>query len=228
MTTKSTKILLFSCAALTVTALIQRYSARRGLLPAYDLWQSQLSAQHGQWYAAELITRAQERYSKLMANRTHYPHPALRLHFEKSLLPGIALYQTLKAEGWSMPAIQDEMSELLSAQMRPQSMLLRLISHLPNPFAAFRALLKMQMKILYPASGWQTETVEDSPNRLAFNISRCFALDVLSEYGVPELTPMFCETDDRLAESFPTQVHWRRKGTLGKGDALCDFCYEKD
>lgn len=214
-------------SAAAITALVILRSRRAGRLPAYDLWQRKLAERHGEWYARELIARIQARYSELYAARKQYANPVLRRHYEGHILPGIALYRTLQVEGWTLRAIQDEMAELLSAQLRPQTMGLRLISRLPDPFAGFRALIKLQMKMSYPAEGWQTQWEEDSSDRLAFTISRCFYLDVLSEYGVPELTPMFCETDDRLAEGFPPQVRWRRKSTLGKGAEGCDFCYER-
>ncbi len=223
-----TKKIVLVSATLGVVYYFVRRRRLQGRLPAYDLWQRLMTGRHGYWYALELIRRAQERYDGLMANRRQYRNAALRSHYEGNILPGIAIYQTLKAEGWSMRSIQEELSVLFSAQLRPQTIALRALSHLPNPFGAFRGIVRQQMKFYYPETGWEIRWDEDSSQRMAFNISRCFYLDVLSAYGVPELTPMFCETDDRLAESFPSQIRWRRKGTLGRGDSLCDFCYERN
>jgi hypothetical protein len=227
MPSKSMKKFLLVSAALAALIFLARRAARRGQLPAYDLWQAKLAERHGSWYARELIARTQARFSGLFAARKQYHNPALRRHYEGNLLPVIALYQTLLAEGWSLPTIQEQISELFSVQLRPASFAVRALSRLPNPFGAFRVLLRLRMKTGYPEEGWHTRWEEDSPQRQAFTFSRCFYLDVLSEYGLPELTPMFCETDDRLAESFPPQIRWRRKGTLGKGAEACDFCYER-
>lgn len=66
------------------------------------------------------------------------------------------------------------------------------------------------------------EIIEDSPDCFAFNVYRCFILDVLAEYDAAELTALYCKTDDWLAESLPG-IRWERTRTLGRGDDCCDF-----
>ena len=223
----SKKILFVSFLSLAAVGIALRKLATRGQLPTHDLWHQRLTARHGFWYAETVMERAAERYAALLAGAKPYKNPILRRHYRGNILPAIALYQTLQAEGWNMREIHDTLSDLISAGMRPQTALLRLLAEVPDPFPVFRALLQKQMQWFYPAEGWQTDWQEDSPERVAFNISRCFYLDAFSAHGVPELTPIFCEQDDLLAEAFPPQIRWRRKGTLGKGDDVCDFCYER-
>jgi hypothetical protein len=54
------------------------------------------------------------------------------------------------------------------------------------------------------------------------NIYRCIILDVLSENNAKELTPLYCKTDDWLAQALP-KISWERTKTLGYGDDCCDF-----
>ena len=88
---------------------------------------------------------------------------------------------------------------------------------------ATRTLLKTS----YPPQGWEIELVEDSSERMAFTMSRCFYMDMLAYYGVPELTELFCQLDDRLYEAMPAGIVWKRSQTIGRGDPVCDFCFEK-
>ena len=78
---------------------------------------------------------------------------------------------------------------------------------------------------LFPAQGWDIQMMEDSHQRFAFTISRCFYLDVLKAYGAPELTAHFCQLDDIAYAALPPQVRWERTTTLGRGGPNCDFCW---
>lgn len=63
---------------------------------------------------------------------------------------------------------------------------------------------------------------------MAFNLHSCFYHRVLSFYGVPELTTVFCDSDDVMMEAFDPAVRFERSTTIGRGGALCDFCYSPE
>ena len=67
------------------------------------------------------------------------------------------------------------------------------------------------------------EMVADDNHCFAFNVFRCFYLDVLTAYGAPELTPLYCKLDDLTYEMLPPSITWERTGALGRGDDCCDF-----
>ena len=95
---------------------------------------------------------------------------------------------------------------------------------LPNPFRLFRLIFPQVMK-QFPPEGWDTTYIEISPDRIAFNMTRCFYLNTLTAHGAPELTASFCRSDDVMAELFPPSIRFIRPHTLGRGDAVCDFQY---
>jgi hypothetical protein len=97
---------------------------------------------------------------------------------------------------------------------------------IPYPFWFFRMVTKMQLRA-FPANVWRTSWVEDSGGRIAFNNLSCPYVDHLKVYGVPELTPLFCQIDDWVGEMLPTTIAFRRTQTLAGGGALCDYSYEK-
>ncbi len=208
--------------------VVGRRMAAPGRMPRAAVWQRALAAKRGEVEAAVLMARVQARYEELYAQRPRFAHRALRLHLERSILPGLALYQVLREALGDREAVLAEVGALLvaSAMHSQQRRLVSLLNYLPNPFAWFRRPARWSMRD-YPAEGWEIEWVEDSPQCLAFNIHRCFYLNVLTAYGAPELTPLFCKGDDVLFAGLPPSIRWERTGTLGRGNALCDFRWHR-
>lgn len=63
--------------------------------------------------------------------------------------------------------------------------------------------------------------------RNGIGMHSCFYLNVLTAYGAPELTPVYCQMDDLLYGALSPSVRWRRTKTLGRGDDCCDFCWSR-
>ena len=86
---------------LAVGALAAFIVARRLLaprrMPHVALWRRALAEKRGGAETARLLARAQTRYDKLYAERPRSANRALRFHLERSILPGLALYNTLTA-----------------------------------------------------------------------------------------------------------------------------------
>ena len=99
----------------------------------------------------------------------------------------------------------------------------------PLPIALFRQITRWVMRSSFPPEGWETEWVDAGDQCVAFDIHRCFYLDVLTAYGAPELTPLYCKLDDLMYENMSPGIRWARTRTLGRGDDLCDFrwCWEE-
>jgi hypothetical protein len=194
-----------------------------------DTWRQALTEKRGTIEAEALIDKVQQRYEELYRTRPHYDHPALRMHLEQNILPGLALYEVLQEEKGDQAAALAEVEMLLHAGavrsgLRKATAALK---YLPEPFTLMRLVTRAAMRFGFPASGWETEWVEDSSQRIAFNIHRCFYMDTLTAYGAPELTRLFCQMDDVVYEVLPPSIQWERTGTLGRGNEVCDFCYRR-
>lgn len=191
-----------------------------------DLWQRLLAKCTGEVEAALLAARVQARYEELYARRPRFAHRALRMHLERYILPGLALYQVLREVHDDPQVALAEWDELVGApegsEMRKA---LKLLSHLPWKFAIFRVAVRWRMQQDFPPDGWTLERVEDSDRRVAFNIHSCFFQKVLTAYGAPELTEHFCRLDDLAAEALPLAITWARTTTLGRRGPQCDFCW---
>jgi hypothetical protein len=202
--------------------------ARQHGMPNLKTWQRALIEKHGEVQGAILAARAQARYEVLYNERPHFTHPALRWHLEQNILPGLALYQVLREENNERDAALAETGSLLAIGLtsRVLNNLMKMRKYLPLPFAIFRQILRVSL-LAYPQQGWDIEQVEDSERSFAFNIHRCFYLDVLTAYGAPELTAVFCQLDDLAYAALPPSIRWERTKTLGRGDSCCDFRWSR-
>jgi hypothetical protein len=175
----------------------------------------------------EVLRRTGERYGELYAERRRYSERALRQHLEERILPGIALYQVLLEDVGAREAAMEIVDEVfwewgISSRRAPER-----AGRLPLFYWLIRFMMKPMMRWGFPEQGWETEWVEVSGDVIAFDISRCFYLDVLEQYGVPELTAQYCRLDDLIAEDLSPYVRWNRRRTLGRGDECCDFRFER-
>jgi hypothetical protein len=208
--------------ALAAFVVARRMSALRRM-PNLVRWQRELASTRGEAEAARLLAQAQARYDELYAGRSRPAKRALRFHLERSILPGLALYQTLLTEDGDQQTALAEMQSLSTSSQAILSKAMPLLGRLPDQFAAFRCMTEWIMSVGYPPEGWEIEPAENTEDCLAFDIRRCFYLDTLTAYGAPELTPLFCGGDDALFATLPPSITWERTMTLGRGDDRCNF-----
>ncbi|MBN1428497.1 MAG: L-2-amino-thiazoline-4-carboxylic acid hydrolase [Anaerolineae bacterium] len=194
-------------------------------IPDLKHWQQAMAKDRGDVAASALAERIRLYYGDLYAQRRHYAHHALRAHLEKSILPGLAAYQVLREDGLDEQEAIATVERFFEAAYATYRWQMVWMARLPFLFPLFRFIIRRILKSNFPQEGWQFEWVEDSPTRLAFNDYCCFYLDVLTEYGVPELTPAFCATDDMMIDNFASRIRWERTTTLGHGGDRCDFRY---
>lgn len=224
------RVFLAGLAAGAVGGLLvgRRLATRPRRMPYLDVGQRVLAEKRGKVKAALLAARAQARYDELYAHRPRFHHPALRQHLEESILPGLALYQTLREESDDQEAVLAEIDRILAAlvERSGRRQLVQVMGRLPDPFAILRIVNRWAMKRVYPPEGWRFEWVEDSDQRIAYDARECFYLNVLTAYGAPELTAHFCAVDDLLFGDLPG-IAWERTKTLGRGDDRCDFRFRR-
>jgi hypothetical protein len=201
--------------------------AARGRIRHLDAWQRALAETRSEVEAAMLAGRVQARFEKLYAERPRFAHNALRDHLENNILPGLALYQTLLEALGDQEAALAEVERLFTLSFGQIARWVPYLGYVPNLFDWLRRFGRWSLQNNFPPQGWEMEWVEDSEQVFAFNMRSCFYLDVLTAYGAPELTPVYCKMDDLLYEALPPSVRWARTKTLGRGDDCCDFCWKR-
>jgi hypothetical protein len=224
--TRPKKHVLFIISLASAIGLIWLVRRRRGELGSQPLWQSVLARRYGIEKAQQLVAAVRQRRTELLAAASVPQNPALRWHLTENILPGLALYQVLLQEhrgdqAAALAEVDEALRARTLAENRARFAMLKLT---PAPFSVFKLVFTQTMK-QFPVEGWEITYVENSADRVAFNMTRCFYLNTLTAYGSPELTASFCKSDEVMAELFPPSIRFVRPHTLGRSDALCDFQY---
>lgn len=74
----------------------------------------------------------------------------------------------------------------------------------------------------------EIETVEETPDRLSFNVTRCRYAEFYKELGLPELGYLFhCNRDFAMVEGFNSGLTLVRTQTIMQGAGHCDFRFRR-
>lgn len=189
-------------------------------------WRQVLIRHYGVEKAEQLAAAVRRQHASLIAETPMPANQALRWHLEERILPGLALYRVLlKEHAGDQQAALADVDEAFRARVLAKSRLLFApMKVLPAPYQLFKLVFPQMMK-RFPAEGWDITYIENTQDKIAFDITRCLYLTTLTAYGAPELTASFCKSDDVMAECFPPAIRFVRRHTLGRGDAMCDFQY---
>jgi hypothetical protein len=170
-----------------------------------------------------LIHHGRMQYQALYKNRKEYPNRALQEHLDKSILPGIAIYQSLLAYGYPKEEALGIMEAVFREWSKTMRRRMKRLGRLPFYYGILRLLIKPMMRLNFPEEGWKIEWKEHNQDLIAFNITSCFYQEILREYDVLELTPLYCWMDDLVYEEASPYLKWDRTKTLGREDDCCDF-----
>lgn len=208
--------------------MLSRNWVKQLRFPQLRLVQQGLTKKYGEVEAAFLAGRIQQRYEELYKHRPRFRDCRLQFHVNQSIIPVLALYQVLLDQaGNSQRALTEVQELIIKVVMGKGGFMIRLLQYFFDPFSVLRRAVRFVNRTAFPASGWDIQYTVDDRQAIAFNIHGCLYMNVLSAYGVPELTQVFCQFDDAIAELFPSQITWKRESTLARGGSLCDFRYER-
>ncbi len=72
----------------------------------------------------------------------------------------------------------------------------------------------------------EIEMLENSAEKLNFNVKRCRYAELYQSLGIPELGAVFsCNRDAALIEGFNPAASFERSQTIMEGASFCDFRY---
>ena len=73
----------------------------------------------------------------------------------------------------------------------------------------------------------EIDVVEQSPNRFAFNVTRCQYAEMYRDLGMADLgASLSCNRDGTMVEGFNPDIEFTRTQTIMGGATHCDFVYE--
>lgn len=175
---------------------------------------------------AELVRKVDKRFGELLVEHPLPDNRHLKWHLQEHILPGLAIYQTLRAEGRSQESALETFDQIVEVVVTPNRHQMSLLGRFPLIHPLLRLVIRPAMR-QYPQEGWQTDWVENSRDAIRFNMRSCFYFDVLSRHGAPELTASFCRGDDLVYSQMSPHLEWKRTQTIGRGAEYCDFCFAR-
>ncbi len=190
-------------------------------------WENELIAEYGKESGLNIYNTVCLKYDELLKKRKPELNKALENHLIRGILPTLAIYEAFLSHGFKQREALDRIDILYRFSTRRQARLYTALGYLPFFFQILRKVIISVMKNHYPHEGWETIWIENSQDLIAFDIRRCFYLDLFESYGRKELTQCCCNVDDCLYQNMSKSVAWERIKTLGRGDELCNFRFRK-
>ena len=148
-------------------------------------------------------------------------------HLRQNVLPGYACYKALVNVGIPQEQAIDFVELEMCKAVERLAKLCRYLSTKTYAFSVFKLALTLGMKFGYPKKGWTSQTIENSKNKVYFNITSCLYCEELKKRNALALCRAFCQTDHAAYDPLAPSVIFERKGTLATTGVKCDFCFRK-
>lgn len=148
----------------------------------------------------------------------------LRQHQTASIYPAIAVHQVLHKNGYTKAQSFELIRKCVLNSVQPTANKFRRAGKLPFFFALLRIMCPASMKSFFGEAGWDMQQKANTSAEIRWDCHSCYYHNEFSRYQMPELTLIYCECDDILYGHIPG-VKWGRTKTIGRGAALCDFCF---
>lgn len=173
--------------------------------------------------STQLTDRAAALYFSFCREHSDDP-PALRQHTEGTLYAGIALYRALQEHGKPPEealALTDEIFQDFSQDAAKK---IRRALKIPGLYRKVPGIFRTMAEKKYnAAAGFQMTFYGSDKHRARFDVTVCPYYNTCKAMGCPELTTIFCNTDDCCYGNMHPKLQWHRTTTIGRGGALCDF-----
>lgn len=173
--------------------------------------------------AATVLASAQRRIPGLIPRLT-VPSKGARGHLE-GILPVAAVYLEL-SDRFGQDRARELTAACLAWGAERRARVLRLLDRTPWLFPVFRRSGRRMMRRDFSPPAFGVRWIEDSAQRVRFDMTRCYYLDTLTTLGIPELTGLFCHGDEVMYGGLG-HLRFVRSGTLAQGCDRCDFCFER-
>lgn len=168
-----------------------------------------------------LLPEARASYDRL-ARQLPWPEQMNRAYLAFFVLPMAALYTSLRERGRTEQEAVDGVESASIGMAGP----LRKTLALELRTERGRRRYLSTVADMFPPPSWEATWVEQSEDRAAFDVTRCYILDSLRLLGAGPVAPAFCAFDAALHEGACSQLRFSRSGALATGADRCDFCIE--
>lgn len=148
-------------------------------------------------------------------------------HMRRYILPGYACYRAMLDEGiCSEEAVGFVKYELCKSAERMAKFCKSMCSK-KYTYWMLRILIRTILKYGYPKQGWTVVMLENSKERIRFDMTSCLYFEELQKRGAKELCPAFCYIDEVSYVPLSPAVLFMRENTLAQTGTKCDFCFKR-
>ncbi|MBP3893438.1 MAG: L-2-amino-thiazoline-4-carboxylic acid hydrolase [Atopobiaceae bacterium] len=198
------------------------HSARKLLeQKKFDPLIATLSDRLGTDNTAALWMRAEQRLDGLLKTTDELSKEE-KAHVEGYIMPTFALYREMSEEMGRDEALALLMDFAHTNALVNRRFFERMVS-IPGGKGLFlRGFAIMQPRAFGESAGFAVRSTSNDGTHAHLDIVGCPYQRVTAELGAPELCNLFCTNDDIIYGDLPG-IRFSRTGTLGRGDAVCDF-----
>ena len=171
--------------------------------------------------AAALWVRAERRLDYLLKTADALSKEE-KAHVEGYILPTFALLREMSEEMGKEEALALLMDFAHTNALAMRRLFERMVS-IPGGKGLFlRGFVAVQPCVFGESAGFTVRRASNDGTHAHLDIVGCPYQRVTAELAAPELCNLFCTNDDIIFGDLPG-IRFSRKGTLGRGDAVCDF-----
>ena len=170
-----------------------------------------------------ILSAARKEFDALCRSSGSFP-PAFSSHTRNNIFPVAALYRSLLAEGLSREEAVDTADKAFEFKVTPAAEGIRSLLRFPGLYRLMPTIWKKAVgKLFGPDAGFEMTFYPTGGDRVRFDMTVCPYLEACRQLGCPELTPVFCHTDDICYGNMHPRLIWARTKTLARGGDCCDF-----
>lgn len=148
-------------------------------------------------------------------------------HFlSESLIPTVALYKAMQAEGYSAAEAYRKVKTAVHTAMEPTRREWSFLFSIPFVSTYLWRAIPRMLEKRFPTTGWSIQWNIQTDRALNFETTACFYSDFFHIYHCPELTSIFCECNS-ICNNAIRGIRFSRNETLATSGNRCDFHLER-
>ena len=106
----------------------------------------------------------------------------------------------------------------------PKAKAMQSLCKLPGMYKKMPAIFKkVTLSSFSEKQGFKLKFYDMGKHRCKFDMQKCLYCEICKKYNCPELTQIFCHTDDVTDGNIHPKLKWNRTKTMGEGGDICDF-----
>lgn len=183
---------------------------------------------HGDDFGKSIYEKGEFFFKKFINEANYRNSDKIKDHMYNHIFPVLAYYMSLLDSGVDQEKAYENTLQQTQRYAEKAKENNKKFGNTPGAFFLFRMAVKKVMAKEFPAEGWETDWILCNHHEVHFNLKKCVYYDVVSHYGHPELCSVFCKNDTMVFSGFLPKIRFKRSGTIGMGEELCDFHFIKN